>query len=392
VITLMNKTCDATGEESIVSKTIHVPMVDLQAQYCALRREIDAAIARVLESGRFILGENVRYLEEEIATFCGARFGIGVASGTDALELALAAVGIGPGDEVITTPFTFGATTEVIVRLGAKPVYVDIDPDTYNIDVNAIERAITPRTRAILPVDLFGQMTDRQALWRIAQEHGLYLVNDSAQAIGAQQHGVPVAAVGHATALSFYPTKNLGAFGDGGIVLCSDEEIARRVRQLRVHGADGGAYFYKVPGYCSRLDEIQAAILRVKLPHLESWNERRRQNAHRYMELLRETQAVLPVTAPGNLHTYHQFTIRHRQRDALQAYLRERGIATAVYYPLPLHLQEAYRCLGHQRGDFPHAERAAEEVLSLPVHPELREEQIDYVAAMVRQFEEEQAL
>jgi len=388
----MNKTCDATGEESIVSKTIHVPMVDLQAQYCALRREIDTVIARVLESGRFILGENVQYLEEEIATLCGARFGIGVASGTDALELSLAAVGIGPGDEVITTPFTFGATTEVIVRLGAKPVYVDIDPDTYNIDVNAIERAITPRTRAILPVDLFGQMTDRQALWRIAQEHGLYLVNDSAQAIGAKQHGVPVAAVGHATALSFYPTKNLGAFGDGGIVLCSDEEIARRVRQLRVHGADGGAYFYKVPGYCSRLDEIQAAILRVKLPHLESWNERRRQNAHRYMELLRETQAVLPVTAPGNLHTYHQFTIRHRQRDALQAYLKEHGIATAVYYPLPLHLQEAYRCLGHQRGDFPNAERAAEEVLSLPVHPELSVEQIVYVAAMVRHFEEEQAL
>jgi len=389
VITLMNKTCDATGEESIVSKTIHVPMVDLQAQYCALRREIDTVIARVLESGRFILGENVQYLEEEIATLCGARFGIGVASGTDALELSLAAVGIGPSDEVITTPFTFGATTEVIVRLGAKPVYVDIDPDTYNIDVNAIERAITPRTRAILPVDLFGQMTDRQALWRIAQEHGLYLVNDSAQAIGAQQHGVPVAAVGHATALSFYPTKNLGAFGDGGIVLCSDEEIARRVRQLRVHGADGGAYFYKVPGYCSRLDEIQAAILRVKLPHLESWNERRRQNARRYMELLQGTEAVLPVTAPGNLHTYHQFTIRHRQRDALQAYLKEHGIATAVYYPLPLHLQEAYRHLGYQRGDFPHAERAAEEVLSLPVHPELSVEQIDYVAAMVRQFEEE---
>jgi len=388
VITLMNKTCDATGEESIVSKTIHVPMVDLQAQYCALRREIDTVIARVLESGRFILGENVQYLEEEIATLCGARFGIGVASGTDALELSLAAVGIGPGDEVITTPFTFGATTEVIVRLGAKPVYVDIDPDTYNIDVNAIERAITPRTRAILPVDLFGQMTDRQALWRIAQEHGLYLVNDSAQAIGAQQHGVPVAAVGHATALSFYPTKNLGAFGDGGIVLCSDEEIARRVRQLRVHGADGGAYFYKVPGYCSRLDEIQAAILRVKLPHLESWNERRRQNARRY-KLLQGTEAVLPVTAPGNLHTYHQFTIRHRQRDALQAYLKEHGIATAVYYPLPLHLQEAYRHLGYKRGDFPHAERAAEEVLSLPVHPELSVEQIDYVAAMVRQFEEE---
>jgi dTDP-4-amino-4,6-dideoxygalactose transaminase len=387
----MNKTCDATGEESIVSKTIHVPMVDLQAQYCALRREIDAAIARVLESGRFILGENVRCLEEEIATFCGARFGIGVASGTDALELALAAVGIGPGDEVITTPFTFGATTEVIVRLGAKPVYVDIDPDTYNIDVNAIERALTPRTRALLPVDLFGQMTDRQALWRIAQEHGLYLINDSAQAIGAQQNGVPVAAVGHATALSFYPTKNLGAFGDGGIVLCSDEEIARRVRQLRVHGAEGGAYFYKVPGYCSRLDEIQAAILRVKLRYLDGWNERRRQNARRYMELLQGTEAVLPVTSPGNLHTYHQFTIRHRRRDALQEYLKEHGIATAVYYPLPLHLQEAYRHLGYKRGDFPHAERAAEEVLSLPVHPELSMEQIDYVAAMVRQFEEEHA-
>ena len=372
-----------------MSKTIHVPMVDLHAQYCALREEIDAAIARVLESGRFILGENVQYLEEEVATLCGARFGIGVASGTDALELSLAATGIRPGDEVITTPFTFGATTEVIVRLGAKPVYVDIDPDTYNIDVNAIERAITPRTRAILPVDLFGQMTDRQALWRIAQEHGLYLINDSAQAIGAQQNGVPVAAVGHATAMSFYPTKNLGAFGDGGIVLTNDEEIALRVRRLRVHGAEGGAYFYKVPGYCSRLDEIQAAILRVKLRYLEEWNERRRQNAYRYMKLLQGTEVVCPVTQPSNLHTYHQFTIRHRRRDALQAYLREHGVATAVYYPLPLHLQEAYQSLGYQSGDFPHAERAAEQVLSLPVHPELSDEQIEYVAAMVRRFEEE---
>lgn len=372
-----------------MGESLHVPIVDLQAQYQALRQEIDEAVAHVLESGRFILGENVQRLEEEVAAYCGARFGIGVASGTDALELSLAALGIGPGDEVITTPFTFGATTEVIVRLGAKPVYVDIDPETYNIDVSAIERAITRRTRALLPVDLFGQMTDREALWRIAQEHNLYLVNDSAQAIGAQQNGVPVAAVGHATAMSFYPTKNLGAFGDGGIVLTNDEEVARSVRRLRGHGAEGGAYFYKVPGYCSRLDEIQAAILRVKLRYLDEWNERRRQNARLYLELLQGTKAILPQTAPGNLHTYHQFTIRYHRRDALQQYLKEHGIATAVYYPLPLHLQEAYRYLGYQRGDFPHAERAANEVLSLPVHPDLREEQIRYVAAMVRRFEEE---
>lgn len=370
-------------------ETMHVPIVDLQAQYHALRDEIDKAIACVLESGRFILGENVQRLEEEVAAYCGARFGIGVASGTDALELSLAALGIRAGDEVITTPFTFGATTEVIVRLGAKPVYVDIDPDTYHIDVTAIERVITPRTRAILPVDLFGQMTDRESLWRIAQEHRLSLINDSAQAIGAQQNGEAVASWGHATAISFYPTKNLGAFGDGGIVLTNDEEIARRLRQLRVHGAEGGAYFYKVAGYCSRLDEIQAAVLRVKLRYLDIWNERRRHNARRYMELLQGTRASLPRTAPGNLHTYHQFTIRHPQRDALQQYLKEHGIATAVYYPLPLHLQEAYRCLGYRRGDFPHAELAAEEVLSLPVHPELREEQVEYVAAMVRRFEEE---
>ncbi len=372
-----------------MGETIQVPMVDLQAQYQALRQEIDTAVARVLESGRFILGENVQRLEEEVAAYCGARFGIGVASGTDALELSLAALGIGPGDEVITTPFTFGATTEVIVRLGARPVYVDIDPDTYNIDVSAIERAITVRTRALLPVDLFGQMTDREALWRIAQAHNVYLVNDSAQAIGAQQNGVPVAAVGHATAMSFYPTKNLGAFGDGGIVLTNDEEIARSVKRLRGHGAEGGAYFYKVPGYCSRLDEIQAAILRVKLRYLDGWNERRRHNARLYLNLLQDTQAILPKTAPGNLHTYHQFTIRYHQRDALQQYLKEHGIATAVYYPLPLHLQEAYQNLGYQQGDFPHAERAANEVLSLPVHPDLREEQIHYVAAMVRRFEEE---
>ena len=370
-------------------ETMHVPIVDLRAQYHALRGEIDKAIACVLESGRFILGENVQRLEEEVAVYCGARFGIGVASGTDALELSLAALGIRAGDEVITTPFTFGATTEVIVRLGAKPVYVDIDPETYHIDVTAIERVITPRTRAILPVDLFGQMTDREALWRIAREHSLYLINDSAQAIGAQQNGEAGASRGHATAISFYPTKNLGAFGDGGIVLTNDEEIARHLRQLRVHGAERGAYFYKVPGYCSRLDEIQAAVLRVKLRYLDIWNERRRHNARRYMELLQGTRASLPRTAPGNLHTYHQFTIRHPQRDALQQYLKEHGIATAVYYPLPLHLQEAYRCLGYRRGDFPHAERAAEEVLSLPVHPELREEQVEYVAKMVRRFEEE---
>lgn len=372
-----------------MSETIHVPMIDLQAQYHALRQKIDTAIAHVLESGRFILGENVQRLEEEVAEYCGAKFGIGVASGTDALELSLAALGIGAGDEVITTPFTFGATTEVIVRLGAKPVYVDIDLDTYNIDISAIERAITPRTRALLPVDLFGQMTDRDALWRIAQQYNLYLVNDSAQAIGARQNGVAVAAVGHATTLSFYPTKNLGAYGDGGIVLTNDEEVAKRVRQLRGHGAESGAYFYKVPGYCSRLDEIQAAILRVKLRYLEEWNERRRQNARRYMQLLQGTKAVLPKTAPGNLHTYHQFTIRYPQRDRLQQYLKEHSIATAVYYPLPLHLQEAYRCLGYRQGDFPHAERASEEVLSLPVHPELHEEQINHVAEMVRRFEEE---
>lgn len=375
-----------------MSDTIHVPIADLLAQYRALRAEIDAAIARVLERGQFILGENVSRLEEEIAAYCGARFGIGVASGTDALELALAAVGIGAGDEVITTPFTFGATTEVIVRLGAKPVYVDIDVHTYNIDPEQIERAITPRTRALLPVDLFGQMVDRQRLWEIAQKHGLYLINDSAQAIGAQQNGVQVAAVGHATAISFYPTKNLGAFGDGGIVLVNDERIARRIQQLRVHGADGGAYYYSVAGYCSRLDELQAAVLRVKLPYLEGWNERRRRNACMYMELLRGTRAVLPKTAPGNLHTYHQFTIRHNHRDALQRYLSERGVATAVYYPLCLHLQKAYLYLGYHKGDFPNAEQASEQVLSLPVHPELQQEQIEYVAALVRQFEEEYTL
>lgn len=368
---------------------IHVPIVDLQAQYHTLSTEIDEAIARVLQSGRFILGENVQQFEQAVATCCGARFGIGVASGTDALEISLAALGIGPGDEVITTPFTFGATTEVIVRLGATPVYVDIDLDTYNIDPFAVERAITSRSRVLLPVDLFGQMADREALWRIAEEHNLYLINDSAQAIGAQQNGRAVAAVGHATTLSFYPTKNLGAFGDGGIILTNDAEVAKRARQLRVHGAEGGPYYYKVPGYCSRLDEVQAAILRVKLRRLDEWNERRRQNAQRYMQLLQGTRAVLPQTAPGNVHTYHQFTIRHPRRDALQQYLKEHGVSTAVYYPLPLHLQEAYQYLGYRRGDFPNAERASQEVLSLPVYPELREEQIDYVAAMVRRFEEE---
>ena len=347
----------------------------------------------VVESGYFSGGPNVQQLEEDIAALCGARYGIGVASGTDALTLSLVACGIGPGDEVITTPFTFGATSESIALVGAKPVYVDIDACTYNLDVTQIESRITPRTRALLPVDLYGQMTDRAALTDIANRHSLRLIIDSAQGIGATQHGQPIAVAGDTVTLSFYPTKNLGAFGDAGMILTSDDRLNEELRSLRGHGIKGHKYYYERIGYCSRLDAIQAAVLRVKLGRLDCWNESRRAHAALYNEMLGEVsdgtgkKIILPPCEPGNVHIYHQYTIRHSRRDALQAYLKVNGVASEVYYPHPLHTLPAYAYLGYREGDFPLAERAAREVLSLPVHPELTEEQIVYVADLIRRFD-----
>jgi dTDP-4-amino-4,6-dideoxygalactose transaminase len=366
-----------------------VPLADLRAQYNSLKEEIDAATVAVIESSCFIDGHNVDSLETQIAAACGATYGIAVASGTDALVLSLVACGIGRGDEVITTPFTFGATTEAIALVGATPVYVDIDGCTFNLNTEQIESKITDKTRALLPVDLFGQMTDRAVLSDIAARHNLKLINDSAQAIGSLQNKEPIAHTGDTTTLSFYPTKNLGAYGDGGMVLTNNQSIANMLTTLRGHGQT--AYgFHEYIGYCSRLDSLQAAILKVKLPHLSAWNEKRRRNADVYNALLADTAAntelLLPKAEPGNYHVYHQYTIRHPRRNQLQAFLKNSGIDTKIFYPLPMHLQNAYKYLGYAAGDFPAAEQVASEVLSLPIHPELTDDQIQYVAARVQEF------
>jgi len=361
-------------------------MADLVAQYRSIRDEVDSAIREVLESGHFILGGYVERIEQEIAAYCEATYAIGVNSGTDALLLSLKALGIGKGDEVITTPFTFVATVEVLCHLGIRPVFADIAPDTFLLDARAVERSVTPRTRAILPVDLFGQPADRKAFSDIAERYGLALVYDAAQAIGARYAGKPLGGFGDAFTLSFFPTKNLGAYGDGGMVLTNRLDVRDAVQKLRFHGS-GGGYEYDAVGYCSRLDAIQAAVLHAKLRRLDAWTESRRIHAARYREALTGTRCVLPYTDDCGFHVYHQFTIRHPQRDALRAYLRERGIQTGVYYPSPLHLQPAYAHLGYRSGDFPEAERACREVLSLPVHPELTNAQIDYVCDAIAEFE-----
>ncbi len=360
-------------------------MADLGSQYRRIRSEVEPLLHEVLESGRYVLGEHVHALEQEVASLCKTQYAVGVNSGTDALKLALQALGIRPGDEVITTPFTFVSTAEVVVHLGATPVFVDIDPETFNIDVNQVESAITPRTRAIVPVDLYGQSAEMKALREIADRYGLVIVEDAAQAIGALHYEEPIGTYADAATLSFFPTKNIGGAGDGGMVLTNHEEVARKVRQLRVHGMNGG-YYYEDIGYTSRLDEIQAVILRVKLRYLKAWTERRRYNATLYRTLLTDLEPMLPIVRPYNYHVYHQFTIRHPNRDALRDYLKAQGIESAIYYPLPLHLQPAYRFLGGQEGDCPNAENASRTVLSLPIHSELGEDEIAYVAEHVRAF------
>ena len=362
-----------------------VPLADLRAQYVALKEHIDAAMMKVSESGCYIDGDNVVRLEEQIAEVCGARYGIGVASGTDALVLSLVASGIGSGDDVITTPFTFGATTEAIALVGARPVYVDIDLCTFNLDVSQIEARVTPRTKAILSVDLFGQMADRTALSDAARKFGLRHISDAAQAIGARQSGQRVAETPDATTLSFYPTKNLGAFGDGGMVLTNDSDMAEHLRSLRAHGQRAYGYHERI-GYCSRLDTMQAVILMAKLPSLTGWNEARRRNAERYATMLDNKEVTQPGCEAGNYHIYHQYTIRHPQRDNLQKHLKAHDVDTKVFYPLAMHVQPAYRYLGYREGDFPAAERATREVLSIPIIPELRDEQIDYVASLIDSF------
>ncbi len=355
-----------------------IPILDLTAQYRALKSEIDAAIARVLESGTFIMGPNVEAFEHEIAAYVGVKHAIGLNSGTDALHLALRALDVGPGDEVITTPFTFVATTEAIGIVGATPVFVDIDPVTYNIDAAQIESAITPRTKVILPVHLYGCPAAMPAIMAIARRHGLVVVEDCAQAIGAKVGGRTVGTIGTIGCFSFFPSKNLGAYGDGGMVTTNDVALADRLRALRVHGGRR-KYHHEELGVNSRLDEVQAAILRVKLPHLDAWNEARRRIAVRYTESLTKVAGITVPAEPSDCHAvYHQYTVRLAARDEVRERLHKAGVQTMVYYPVPLHLQEVHRTSG-QAGAFPHAERAAREVLSLPMFPELTAENQDTV-------------
>ncbi len=364
-----------------------VPFVDLAAQFPEIRAEIDAAIAKVVDSTAFILGPEVAAFEAEFASFVGAAGAVGVASGTAAIELALRACGIGPGDEVITSAHTFIATAEAISHTGARPVFVDIDPLTYAIDPNLVEAAITPRTRAILPVHLYGQPADMGALSGIAKRNGLRLIEDAAQAHGAAIDGVRCGTLGDLACFSFYPGKNLGAFGDAGAVTGNDADLLARVRKLRDHGRTT-KYEHDEIGFGERLDALQAAILRVKLRHLERWTEQRRDHAGRYRELLSGTSITTPVEADGRRHVYHLYVIRSGARDPLLAGLRDSGIGVGVHYPIPLHRQPAYAAIGYANVSLPETERAAAEVLSLPMYPELTDGQLQAVAHAVRSVAE----
>ncbi len=361
-----------------------IPLVDLTAQYAAIRPEIDIAIQRVLDSGAFILGHEVEQFEHAFAAYCDVQHAIGVASGTAALHLALLGCRIGPGDEVITTPLTFAATVEAISHTGARPVFVDIDPSTYNIDPSGVEAAIGRRTRAIVGVHLYGNPVDADPLRTIADRHRLRLIEDAAQAHGARYRGRHIGGLGTVACFSFYPSKNLGAFGDGGIVTTNDSDIATRVRMLRDHGRPGGKYRHTVIGYGERLDALQAAVLRVKLRHLDEWNTRRRRAADRYRELLAGLPAVPQTVANDVEAVYHLFVVRLPERDRVLEQLHAMGIGAGVHYPIALHMQPAYADLGYGPGSFPHAERAAAEVLSLPLYPEITEAQLVGVASALR--------
>ena len=367
-----------------------VPFLDLHRQYAAIGPQLEAAVARVLQSQRFILGPEVELLEREIASFCATRHGVGVASGTDALILALAASSVGPGDSVVTSPFSFFATASSIARLGARPVFADINPATFNLDPVSVSMHAPKNTRALMPVHLFGQCADVETLRQAAGAAGakdVRVVEDAAQAIGATRHDRPAGSLGDAGCLSFYPTKNLGGAGDGGMVVTDNEDTARAVRRLRAHG-DAGRYDHRELGMNSRLDSLQAAVLMVKMGHLAQWNDARRARAAVYEELLADAggDLRLPVTEAGNLHTFHQYVIRSSRRDALARHLTERGIGNAVYYPIPLHLQKCFSSHGHHAGDFPIAETACREVLALPLYPELTDAEQDQVADAIRVF------
>lgn len=365
---------DYQATPTIAQVNTPVPLLDLKAQYVTIQDEVRAAIDRVLESQHFILGPEVEALEQEVAAYSHCKYGIGVSSGTDALLVALMALDIQPGDEVITTPYTFFATAGCIARLGAKPVFVDIDPLTYNIDTTKIEAAITAQTRAIMPVHLFGQMADMDPIMEMAKRHQLAVIEDAAQAIGAEYKGRRAGSIGDMGCFSFFPSKNLGGVGDGGMVVTNDAALAEKLKLLRGHGAKP-KYYHKVIGGNFRLDAIQAAVLRVKLKYLDEWTAGRQRNAAIYRRLFHEmgavAQVVLPTELPTCSHIYNQFVLRVAQRDALMKHLHEQKIGSEIYYPVPMHLQECFSDLGYHKGDFPFSESAALETFAVPVYPEL---------------------
>jgi dTDP-4-amino-4,6-dideoxygalactose transaminase len=363
---------------------MNVPLLDLKAQYRAIKPEIDAAIADVMESQHFILGPKVEQLEKAVAAYSKCAHAIGVSSGSDALLACLMAEDIAAGDEVITTPYSFFATAGAVSRLGATPVFVDIDPATYNLDVSQISSKVTSKTRAIIPVDLYGQLADMDPVMAIAKKHDLVVIEDAAQAIGAEYKGRRAGSIGHYGCFSFFPSKNLGGAGDGGMIVSNDAQRAEKVRCLRGHGAKP-KYYHKLVGGNFRLDALQAAVVSAKLPHLDDWTAARQRNAKKYDQMF----AGLPIGLPAvvtNRHIFNQYVIRVTNRDDLQAYLKQKGVGTEVYYPVPLHLQECFAYLGYKQGAFPESERAAKETLALPIHPELTDAQARFVVDCVCEF------
>jgi dTDP-4-amino-4,6-dideoxygalactose transaminase len=362
-----------------------IPLVDLKAQYQTIKAEIDPAIMAVVESCGFVMGKEMYAFEEEFARYCGVKHGIAVSNGSDALHLGLLACGIGPGDEVITVPNTFVATTEAITRAGATIRFVDIDVRTFNLDPALLEKAITRKTKAIIPVHLYGQLCDMDPIMDIAKKHGLTVLEDAAQSHGATYKGKRGGAWGQAACYSFYPGKNLGAYGDAGMVVTNDDAVAEQVRLLRDHGQDRSRkYTHAIEGYCFRMDGIQAAVLRVKLRHLDDWNAARRRHAAHYAELFNSTEVITPYLLPDSEHVYHIYGARMPKRDAVMAELKARGIDARIHYPIPVHLQPAYQRLGHKLGDFPATEKAVAEVMSLPIYAEMTAAQQEQVAGAVK--------
>lgn len=366
---------------------MNIQMVDTKNQYLKIKKEVDAAIQDVIDSSLFIQGPAVKNFEANVEKYLGTKHAIGCASGTDALQIAMMALGIKPGDEILTTPFTFVATTETIALLGAKPVYVDIEPKTFNIDVNEIEEKITDRTKAIMPVHLYGQPAEMDKIMEIAKARNLYVIEDSAQALGAEYHGKKACTIGHIGCISFYPSKNLGAFGDAGMITTDDDTTAEKLKMIIAHGSKK-KYYHEVLGVNSRLDSIQAAILNVKLAHLDEYCNERKLAADKYNKRFKGIFDI-PYELPNVKHIYHQYSIRVKNRDKMQEFLKENGIPSMIYYPVPLHLQEAYK-YDYKYGDYPVSEEIAKDIISLPMHTELTDEQINYIADKVIEFNSKQ--